>query len=664
MKPETEEKELKYLNYKQMEQLLGIVREIPEEQLLIRLLANGLAPRDVVRIRPKSFKYDKGLLRFKGKDNIKREADIDVPTLAYAKKFVEDNKLERDDLLFGCTERKVHDIVQHNGELAQLGKNITPTLLRDTWVFLAVRNGKTAEYIHRQLGNTALHHTTEIIDYFREIDSKTQQKVAIYIPVHDKKKAVVEKTLKAIKNLDYANFTATLLVNNSSDEFVKWLTALGEKYGIKTVNLGVIDAKETITIEGKKYEAVIESGGIFSIARKARNSGLEMFRKTDAEFAVMCDADCPPKTFAIKTCLKYFRDKRWDSVGIVGGVVFIRDTQKTLPGGKIAYRPAIFFNPTTRDNAIECGAFFKNQWTQLEVMEVDGIGMAWTMISREVAETINFEFPEDLAKFLGEDYYFCHLAKQEGFRVMCVCEVMADHLETKEEIKKYEETLPKEDVKKDADKKKVPWVKTEIVNEISSEFYDETYFEEGVQTGKSGYGGYYNHPLFEAIAKQLHAYFKPKKALDVGCAKGFVVASLVALGVDAYGIDLSDYAVTHSPEEIRERLKCGSATELPFKDKEFDLVATFDMMEHLKEAQYRKVIKEMGRVSSKNIIFSITTMDSVKDPSHVSIMPIQKWIEIIEQEIGTEFYRHKNNFLDQSILWFTPQMCVIYSRKR
>ena len=662
MKPEMEEKELKYLNHKQMKQLLDIVKEIPEEQLLIRLLANGLAPRDVVRIRPKSIKYDKGLIRFKGKDGIKREVDIDVPTLAYAQKYVKDYKLERDDNFFGCTERKVHDIVQHNGELAQLGKNITPTLLRDTWVFLAVRGGKTIEYIHKQLGNTALHHTTEVVDFFRELDNKTQQKVAIYIPVHDKKKPVVEKTLKAIKNLDYANFTATLLVNNSSDEFVKWLTDLGEKYGVKTVNLGTIDAKETITIEGKKYDAVIESGGIFSIARKARNGGLEIFRKTDAEFVIMCDADCPPKPFAIKKCLKYFRDKRWENVGIVGGLVFIRDSKKTLPGGQVAYRPAIFFNPATRENAVECGNFFKANWKDLEVMEVDGVGMAWTMLSRKVAETINFEFPEDLAKFLGEDYYYCHLAKQAGHRVMCVCEVMADHLETKEEIKRYEASLPKEEAKKDA--KKVPWVKTEITDEVSAGFYDETYFEDGVPTGKSGYCGYYNHPLFEAIAKQLHAYFKPKKALDVGCAKGFIVSSLVALGVDAYGIDLSEYAVTHSPEEIRERLKCGSATEMPFKDKEFDLVATFDMMEHLKEAQYRKVIKEMGRVSSKNIIFSITTMDSVKDPSHVSIMPIQNWIEIIEQEIGTDFYRHKNNFLDQSILWFTPQMCVIYSRKR
>jgi cyclopropane fatty-acyl-phospholipid synthase-like methyltransferase len=160
------------------------------------------------------------------------------------------------------------------------------------------------------------------------------------------------------------------------------------------------------------------------------------------------------------------------------------------------------------------------------------------------------------------------------------------------------------------------------------------------------------------------AYFKPKKVLDVGSAKGHLVGELVTRGADAHGIDLSKYAVEHCIEGTRGRLTCGSATQMPYPDKSFDLVVTFDMMEHLSEAQYRAAIKEMGRVASKGVLFSITTEDNVHDKSHVSIMPVQKWIEIIEQEIGVEFYRHKNNFLDQGILWFTPKMCLIYSRKR
>jgi hypothetical protein len=72
----------------------------------------------------------------------------------------------------------------------------------------------------------------------------------------------------------------------------------------------------------------------------------------------------------------------------------------------------------------------------------------------------------------------------------------------------------------------------------------------------------------------------------------------------------------------------------------------------------------MARVSSKNLLFSITTDDHVIDQSHISVMPIEKWVAIVDSEIGGDYYRHKNNFLDQSILWFSPRMCLIYTRRK
>jgi len=659
-----EQPERKYLNYKEMKALLDIVKDTPDEKLLIRLLSNGLAPRDVVRIRAKSFKYGKGLLRFKGKDGIKRECDIDLPTLAFAQKYVSDEGVDKTDTLFDWNERRVHDIVTENGELAGLGKNITPTLLRDTWVFTAIRNGKNIDYIHKQLGNTDRQYTTELVNGFAAIDRYTQPKVCIYIPVHEAKKPVVEDTLKAVAALDYTNYTTTALVNNSSPEFVKWLTEVAKKYNVAVKDLGVIEAKEEVILDGKTYIAIMEQGGIFSITKQVRNAARDLFCKSDGEYAAMCDSDCPPKSFAIKRCLKYFRDQRWKNVGIVSGIVFLRFTKAQGKGGKVGYRPAVHFSPE-RPNAKEVLDFFLKNWTEMEVFEVDGVGMGWTVISREVLDKVAFDLPKDLNKFMGEDFYFCKLARAAGFLVMCVMDIIADHLETELDIKKYRTEHPEPiDMDNLPEVKPAKFVVDQVNGEFTSEFYDEEYFEDGLTAHKSGYGGYYNHPLFEAIAKELVNYFKPKKVLDVGAAKGHLVGELVKRDADAHGIDLSKYAVEHCEEELRERLTCGSATKLPYPDKSFDLVVTFDMMEHLSEAQYRAAIKEIGRAASKDILFSITTEDNVHDKSHVSIMPIQKWIEIIEQEIGTEFYRHKNNFLDQGILWFTPKMCVIYSRKR
>ena len=40
--------------------------------------------------------------------------------------------------------------------------------------------------------------------------------------------------------------------------------------------------------------------------------------------------------------------------------------------------------------------------------------------------------------------------------------------------------------------------------------------------------------------------------LDIGCGKGFLVKDLVNIGMDAYGIDLSSYALRNSEKENRE----------------------------------------------------------------------------------------------------------------
>ena len=41
---------------------------------------------------------------------------------------------------------------------------------------------------------------------------------------------------------------------------------------------------------------------------------------------------------------------------------------------------------------------------------------------------------------------------------------------------------------------------------------------------------------------------------------------------EVYGLDISEYAIANSKEEIKDRLQVGSATKLPWNDCEFDLV--------------------------------------------------------------------------------------------
>ena len=54
------------------------------------------------------------------------------------------------------------------------------------------------------------------------------------------------------------------------------------------------------------------------------------------------------------------------------------------------------------------------------------------------------------------------------------------------------------------------------------------------------------------------------RVLDVGCAKGFLVKDLMKVcpGLEAFGLDISLYALMHCEPEVVGRLHLGSAEQL------------------------------------------------------------------------------------------------------
>ena len=51
-------------------------------------------------------------------------------------------------------------------------------------------------------------------------------------------------------------------------------------------------------------------------------------------------------------------------------------------------------------------------------------------------------------------------------------------------------------------------------------------------------------PQFQKIAEKINSIYQPRTFLDVGCAYGYLVEALRDLGVDAYGVDVSEYAIS------------------------------------------------------------------------------------------------------------------------
>lgn len=120
------------------------------------------------------------------------------------------------------------------------------------------------------------------------------------------------------------------------------------------------------------------------------------------------------------------------------------------------------------------------------------------------------------------------------------------------------------------------------------------------------YGGYrYMEGRWEKVARAMaeHYGIKPgDRILDVGCGKGFLLFDFtkVVPGVEVYGLDISEYAIENSKEEIKDRLQVGDAIKLPFEDHTFDFVYSITTLHNLHCYDLDKALREIERVAKKN----------------------------------------------------------------
>lgn len=124
----------------------------------------------------------------------------------------------------------------------------------------------------------------------------------------------------------------------------------------------------------------------------------------------------------------------------------------------------------------------------------------------------------------------------------------------------------------------------------------------------------------QAIAKYFKN-FKEEKALDIGCGKGFLVKALRDIGIDAEGIDISEYVIKNA---VTEYVRQGNVADLPYENNKFDLVLCIEILEHLEKSELDECIAETKKVLKPPEIVFITTPApnsayAKQDPTHKSI---------------------------------------------
>lgn len=151
--------------------------------------------------------------------------------------------------------------------------------------------------------------------------------------------------------------------------------------------------------------------------------------------------------------------------------------------------------------------------------------------------------------------------------------------------------------------------------------YDRHYYD---TYGDKGYSWEVWGGLFTDTANQIVARLSPRRALDIGCAKGFLVGCLRDRGVDAYGVDISEYAISQVRPEIKPYCRVASATE-PISEY-YDLITCFEVCEHLAANDAAEAIRQMTS-HTQTILFS-STPGHFEEPTHFSVYPIIDWLRL------------------------------------
>ena len=184
--------------------------------------------------------------------------------------------------------------------------------------------------------------------------------------------------------------------------------------------------------------------------------------------------------------------------------------------------------------------------------------------------------------------------------------------------------------------------------------FTKDYYEDGVRKHISGYEDYKWMPtrsIPEAL--DIQSNFEFKTCVDYGCAKGFLVNALRIVGCDAWGEDISEYAVENCHPNVRDYVS------LP-NDKTYDLLICKDVLEHVEVDDIPSVLQKFKK-KSKQFFFVIPLGDDDRfrireyevDITHVTKKDEEWWIKMFESQ-GLELVKFSYSLGSIKEKWIEP----------
>jgi ubiquinone/menaquinone biosynthesis C-methylase UbiE len=115
--------------------------------------------------------------------------------------------------------------------------------------------------------------------------------------------------------------------------------------------------------------------------------------------------------------------------------------------------------------------------------------------------------------------------------------------------------------------------------------------------------------------------------LDVGCGGGYFLHGLREYGAgDCHGIDLMENRIASASERYPGvRFHMGSATELPFEEGEFDLVAQFTCLSSILDPHVRLVAAREMKRAARGVGYFRSTCSASSARTFKRRVPVRVW---------------------------------------
>jgi Methyltransferase domain len=133
--------------------------------------------------------------------------------------------------------------------------------------------------------------------------------------------------------------------------------------------------------------------------------------------------------------------------------------------------------------------------------------------------------------------------------------------------------------------------------------------------------------FFGEIAETVVRDLAPTTALDAGCAIGLFVEALRERGVDAYGVDVSEWAIDHlAPGARGFCTRASLADPLP---RRYDLITCIEVLEHIPEPEASRALANLCAATDRLLLS--TSPHDYAEATHVNVQSPDEWAARLAQ---------------------------------